>query len=189
MTNRKFATKLIRIFAHFQWLHGTLRAFLVGLRRIPVYHVDYTTGHFCFTPLSYQLATASSNASISPSPSDSLLTGSSSTQLSSHSQYSSSLLCSSSGPSNLLSKCSQFTLFSSISCRSWSTSAASLSRHCSHPQPPFNSRLWATLLAWQSLLSTKKRFLSQFSLLTLLIMLESNANNFQMIVEKKKITK
>ncbi len=36
---------LLRILTFFKWVYGNPLAFLVGIRRIPAYHVDYTTGH------------------------------------------------------------------------------------------------------------------------------------------------
>ncbi len=35
---------LLRILAFFKWVYGNPLTFLVGIRRIPAYHVDYTTG-------------------------------------------------------------------------------------------------------------------------------------------------
>ncbi len=34
---------LLRILTFFKWVYGNPLAFLVGIRRIPAYHVDYTT--------------------------------------------------------------------------------------------------------------------------------------------------
>ncbi len=36
---------LLRILTFFKWVYGNPLTFLVGIRRIPAYHVDYTTGH------------------------------------------------------------------------------------------------------------------------------------------------
>ncbi len=35
---------LLRILTFFKWVYGNPLTFLVGIRRIPAYHVDYTTG-------------------------------------------------------------------------------------------------------------------------------------------------
>jgi len=37
-------TMLLRILTFFKWVYGNPLTFLVGIRRIPAYHVDYTTG-------------------------------------------------------------------------------------------------------------------------------------------------
>ncbi len=34
---------LLRILTFFKWVYGNPLTFLVGIRRIPAYHVDYTT--------------------------------------------------------------------------------------------------------------------------------------------------
>ncbi len=36
---------LLRILTFFKWVYGNPLTFLVGIRRIPAYHVDYTTGY------------------------------------------------------------------------------------------------------------------------------------------------
>ncbi len=36
-------TMLLRILTFFKWVYGNPLTFLVGIRRIPAYHVDYTT--------------------------------------------------------------------------------------------------------------------------------------------------
>ncbi len=38
---------LLRILTFFKWVYGNPLTFLVGIRRIPAYHVDYTTVSVC----------------------------------------------------------------------------------------------------------------------------------------------
>ncbi len=42
---------LLRILTFFKWVYGNPLTFLVGIRRIPAYHVDYTTETESRSPL------------------------------------------------------------------------------------------------------------------------------------------
>ncbi len=45
---------LLRILTFFKWVYGNLLTFLVGIRRIPAYHVDYTTENSISALYSYR---------------------------------------------------------------------------------------------------------------------------------------
>ncbi len=40
---------LLRILTFFKWVYGNPLTFLVGIRRIPAYHVDYTTANTSYS--------------------------------------------------------------------------------------------------------------------------------------------
>ncbi len=53
-------TMLLRILTFFKWVYGNPLTFLVGIRRIPAYHVDYTTALLSHAAAMYRSATKGS---------------------------------------------------------------------------------------------------------------------------------